>query len=85
MRKGGSYQATDYQKMVLAAHEIGHNFDGDHDHAVKWWEWWPPGYRYTIMWTPFKGNSMEDRYSDGTIDANKNNVARIRARAEAHL
>jgi len=80
-----NYDATTYQKMILGAHEIGHNFDAIHEEALKWWQWWPPGYRYTIMWSPFKGNSMEDQFSDGTRDPNKNNAERIRTYAEERL
>ncbi len=72
--------------MILAAHEIGHNFNGNHGNAVRWRIGWPPGeWHYSIMYEYFKGDSMEDQYSDGTIYPLKNNVARVRARAEAHL
>ena len=79
------YQATPYHKKVLAAHEIGYNFNGVHGHAVRW-RVWPAGeWHYSIMWETFHGDSMDDRYSDGTIHPLKNNVYRIRTHAEAHL
>ncbi|MFZ2070192.1 MAG: hypothetical protein WAV32_01040 [Halobacteriota archaeon] len=68
----------------MAAHELGHNFNGDHAHALSWWEL-PQGWHYTIMYPYFVGSKMVDYYSDGTIAANRNNVARIRTRAEAYL
>ena len=78
-----NYWANEHQKTVIVAHETGHNFNGDHSHAVTWWdgvirkksimaEW---GVVATYEWT----------FSDGTIDPNKNNVARIRAHAETYL
>lgn len=68
---GGTYQRT-----VVHAHEIGHNFGGDHPYAVED----PPGSgKWTIMDASFHGSNTQDWFSDGTLDSAKNNVRRMRA------
>lgn len=88
MIASGGYSASAYQKSILMAHEVGHIFNGVHGEADKWctfffiicWSW-----AYTIMYSPFHGDSMLDEFSDGSIDANHNNAQRIRTKAEDEL
>lgn len=53
--------STDYEKVHDAAHEIGHNFNGDHGDATSWY-----GYdcsifgntEYSLMWSDYEGDCV---------------------------
>lgn len=68
-----------YQNMMVAAHELGHNFHGDHDEAAKWcvshflWCW---DYRRSIMWATFYDDN-DDVFSDGGHQSGKDNESEI--------
>jgi hypothetical protein len=58
----GAYRASNYDRMILECHEIGHNYDGDHDFAqiliINNRMYW------TIMYTPYMGEQyMISRFS----------------------
>ena len=65
--------------MMLAAHEIGHNFDGLHQEADIWcvfsfiWCW---DFVRTIMWPEFFDDN-QDFFSDGTRVSTHDNRKRI--------
>lgn len=86
---GGNYDASLYQRIVLSAHEIGHTFNAIHDEAAYFCVFREGGrclaYGYTIMKRPWQGSLMQDEFSDGTQQLGKNNVERIRAKAEEEL
>lgn len=82
VRVGGSLQQQiaarmlSYQNMMVAAHEIGHNFDGEHYQADKWCVWDTflgcLDYERTIMWSAFYPDNNA-RFSDGTRNPAHNN------------
>lgn len=53
-----TYQATSVQKIILTAHELGHNFGATHDEAYSWDS--GSSHYYTAMWTPFMGSTFPD-------------------------
>ncbi|KKF99519.1 M12 family metallo-peptidase [Methanosarcina mazei] len=76
-----SYQATSLQKIILTAHELGHNFGATHDEAYSWDS--GLSHYYTVMWTPFMGsifpNYMQDEFSNLNDhgDSSHNNILYI--------
>ena len=75
---GTSYTATSYQRPILIAHELGHNFGAMHqtDPGYSGYPYYVPSYarayswsdwgttRYTAMWSPFQvGTSMSNEFS----------------------
>lgn len=68
---GTTYQATQYQRVILEAHEIGHNYNALHQFAQRWW-WF--GWYYSIMWTPFMGNRMLPIFSSTNANRIHNNA-----------
>lgn len=71
-----------YQNMMVAAHEIGHNFGGKHELADKWCVWDTflgcLDYERTIMWEKHYPDNNA-RFSDGTrAPLYKNNKKIIR-------
>lgn len=65
--------------MLIAAHEIGHNFDSDHDEADRWCVAHFIGcvdYVRTLDWRTIYADSV-DRFSDGSRTAGHNNQQRI--------
>jgi hypothetical protein len=78
---GGGTMALSFQNMMVAAHEIGHNFFGTHamadcicvdDALVGCWD-----YRRTLMWPEFHGDNFP-RFSDGTHNPAHNNKKSVR-------
>lgn len=69
-----------FQNMMVAAHELGHNFNGAHEEAdqwcVSWFLWWCIGTNQTIMWPVF-GNGAVSRFSAGDRVPSHNNMQRI--------
>jgi hypothetical protein len=68
-----------FQNMMIAAHEIGHNFNGLHDQADEWchahfiWCW---DYRRSLMWATFYDDN-QPRFSDGSRNVSRNNRRRV--------
>ena len=68
-----------YQNMMVATHELGHNFNGIHEQADKWcvahflWCW---DYERSIMWPTFYDDN-QSVFSDGSRDSGHNNRQRI--------
>lgn len=68
-----------YQNMMLATHELGHNFDGAHEEADEWcvahflWCW---DYERTIMWPTYYDDN-QSFFSNGSRSATHNNRRRI--------
>lgn len=75
---GTSYTATSYQRPILIAHELGHNFGAMHqtDPGYSGYPYYVPSYarayswsdwgttRYTAMWSPFQsGTTMSNEFS----------------------
>lgn len=75
-RAEGGYSASDYQRGILVAHEMGHDFDAKHDYAESWFDIWCWCTKYTIMWPTLMGDSMAEKFSntnkDRIINANNN-------------
>ncbi|HEX7828155.1 MAG TPA: M12 family metallo-peptidase [Thermoanaerobaculia bacterium] len=80
---GGSTTALAFQNMMIAAHEIGHNWFAMHDKAdcicvdeglfgIGCWD-----YRRTIMWHEFISDHLP-RFSNGEQDSSHNNKMKIR-------
>lgn len=69
-----------YMNLLIMAHEVGHNFNGDHDEATKRCVWkiikCLDNVR-TIMW-PTIYDDNEAIFSDGSRDDSKNNQLRIK-------
>lgn len=67
-----TYHATAYQRVILEAHEVGHNYNAIHGLAERrrhWWPFWPLfHWHYTIMWTPFMGDNMIRDFSDANAN-----------------
>jgi hypothetical protein len=65
--------------MMVAAHELGHNFNGAHEEADEWcvahfiWCW---DYVRTLMWPTYYDDNVS-RFSDGSRNAAHNNVERV--------
>jgi hypothetical protein len=78
---GNSGVSLGFQNMMLAAHEIGHNFNGLHKEADKICVdedlFWCDDYERTIMWPEFLSDN-QPRFSDGTHDPAHNNRKRVR-------
>ncbi|MEO8383348.1 MAG: M12 family metallo-peptidase [Acidobacteriota bacterium] len=77
---GGTAARLSFQNMMVAAHELGHNFNGEHGEADKWCVTSVLiclDYERTIMWPTFFDDNNA-RFSDGTRDPNHNNRRRIR-------
>lgn len=73
------------QALIVAAHELGHNFDGHHDEADKWCATrfvWCFGYVRTLMWKTAWSDNVH-RFSDGTRNVTHNNRQRIRTNIES--
>lgn len=72
----GNYDASDYQRGILVSHEMGHDFDAYHQYAESWFDIWCWCTKYTIMWSPWQGGSMAEKFSntnkDRIINANNN-------------
>jgi hypothetical protein len=68
-----------FQNMMVAAHELGHNFNGAHEEADEWcvtqfiWCW---KHARTLMWPAFYDNNVP-RFSDGSRNASHNNARRV--------
>lgn len=68
-----------FQNMMVAAHELGHNFNGAHEEADEWcvahfiWCW--DNVR-TVMWPTFYDDNVP-RFSDGSRNASHNNAQRV--------
>jgi hypothetical protein len=79
-----------YQNYMVAAHEIGHNFDAVHGEADEWCAPIPNDpfhciWRRTLDWEVFYVTNVP-RFSDGTIDPCNNNVERMKVQmASRHL
>lgn len=80
---GGPPNLT-FQNMMLAAHELGHNFEGRHSHAVKWcakkmwfFGWHCVDYVRSIMWPSFYDDNLKI-FSRGKKDPNHNNNKRMK-------
>jgi hypothetical protein len=77
---GGTAARLSFQNMMVAAHELGHNFNAEHNEADKWCVTSfivCLDYERTIMWPTFYDDNNA-RFSDGTRDPNHNNQRRIR-------
>ena len=78
----GSFPDFSFLNLAIAAHEIGHNFDGCHaeaDHSCTYFDlfgWCAGGGSNTIMYPTASGDT-ELYFSFGTVDSNHNNAARI--------
>jgi hypothetical protein len=70
-----------FQNMMVAAHELGHNFNGAHGEADEWcvshFIWCLDKVR-TVMWATFYDDNVA-RFSDGTRSASRNNAQRVSA------
>lgn len=68
-----------FQNMMVAAHELGHNFNAAHEEADKWcvahfiWCW--DNVR-TVMWPTYYGDNVP-RFSDGRRHRSHNNAQRV--------
>lgn len=68
-----------FQNMMLMAHELGHNFGGDHAEADEWcvaefiWCW---DYERSLMWPTFHDDNNA-WISDGSRDPKHNNRQRM--------
>ena len=68
-----------FQNMMVAAHELGHNFNGAHEEGDEWcvaqfiWCW---DFVRTILWPTIYGDSVP-RFSAGDRDPAHNNRQRI--------
>lgn len=68
-----------YQNMMVATHELGHNFNGVHEQADEWcvahfigcWD-----YERSIMWRTYYDDN-QPLFSDGSRSASRNNRRRI--------
>ena len=75
----GGQGSLAFQNLMIAAHELGHNFDGSHDEGDEWcvahfiWCW---DFVRTIMWPTIYGDSVP-RFSAGDRDPSHNNEQRI--------
>ena len=80
---GGGSCALSFQNMMIAAHEIGHNFFATHAKAdcicvdegafgIGCWD-----YQRTIMWHEFLSDH-QPRFSDGSQDSARNNKQTLR-------
>lgn len=89
---GSSYQATFWDRTIIVAHELGHNFNAKHDEAYTWVEYEGTGmlmHYYTIMWPEFIGSNswtndiqiLEFSDRDYHGDATHDNIGRIRSAA----
>ncbi len=77
---GGAGASLAFQNMMVAAHELGHNFDGEHDEADEWCVTDVIiclDYERTIMWPSFYDDN-NSRFSDGTRNPAHDNKRRIR-------
>jgi hypothetical protein len=77
---GGTAARLAFQNLMVAAHELGHNFDGEHAEADKWCVTELVicfDYERTIMWPTFFDDNNA-RFSDGTRNPNHNNQRRLR-------
>ncbi len=77
---GGTAARLSFQNMMVAAHELGHNFNGEHAEADKWCVTSfivCLDYERTIMWPTFFDDNNA-RFSDGTREVNHNNQRRLR-------
>lgn len=81
---GTYYSATLYDRQIVVAHEIGHNFNGSHDYADYWYLPWPIA-RYSIMWSSYMGPFSWPAFSDGTGILGNNNSERMRNYASGRL
>lgn len=71
-----NYYGTDHDRTVVQVHEVGHNYNGDHDLA----EWWYCGfltYCYTVMWPSFQG--LGTPFELHTTTFSTENADRVRA------
>jgi hypothetical protein len=65
--------------MMIAAHEIGHNFNGMHDEADTWcvfWLFWCWHTAGTVMY-PLITSYCKPRFSEGTEESSRDNLSRI--------
>lgn len=68
-----------FQNMMIAAHELGHNFNAAHEEADEWcvshfiWCW--DNVR-TLMWPTYYDDNVP-RFSDGSRNASHNNANRV--------
>lgn len=68
-----------YQNMMVATHELGHNFNGEHNEADEWcvahflWCW---DYERTIMWPTYYDDN-QSFFSNGSRTSSHNNRRRI--------
>ncbi len=63
---GSYYDAGSYDRMLLIAHEIGHDYDAIHPNARQhscWWEWFWQWCDYSIMWATWQRYMLDD-FSD---------------------
>lgn len=69
-----------FRNMIIAAHEIGHNFNGGHEQADRWCAFTSNGicvyWQQTILWRTFHSSTV-GRFSDGTPISGRNNAALI--------
>lgn len=82
IRGGGGFGSSNigYENMMVAVHELGHNFDADHDEAAKWcvthvvvcWD-----FERTVMWDTFHDDNHDD-FSNGSRQSGKDNESVIR-------
>lgn len=77
---GGS-SGLGHQNLWVAAHELGHNFNGIHDEADKWCVTKILGICWdnvrTLMWTSYFDDNRQ-YFSNGSRKTNRNNERRIR-------
>jgi len=73
---GNGMDGSEFQRMILVAHEMGHNFNGVHEQATQ------VNSKWTIMCCSaaqggFQGSNYNTFYSDGSTDHTLNNKQRI--------